>query len=137
MRREGSVFLAACAGGLLRRGKLNGRSLNGYTEEQNREERKGREVRLYSEPARYRNALKSDGLRVVTQNDAVSQSTEDYKYLLVEEDRTTLKSEGNTPADLVMALDFHPKSPALLSVGLYDGTVLVFDVRNKHKRAIY
>ena len=37
----------------------------------------------------------------------------------------------------VMALDFHPKSPALLAVGLYDGTVLVFDVRNKHKRPIY
>ena len=42
----------------------------------------------------------------------------------------------NTDAG-VMALDFHPKSPALLAVGLYDGTVLVFDVRNKHKRAIY
>lgn len=37
----------------------------------------------------------------------------------------------------VMSLDFHPSSPALLAVGLYDGTVLVFDIRNKHKRPIY
>lgn len=37
----------------------------------------------------------------------------------------------------VMCLDFHPKSPALLAVGLYDGTVLVYDIRNKHKRPIY
>jgi len=37
----------------------------------------------------------------------------------------------------VMTLDFHPKSAALLAVGLYDGTVLVFDVRNKHKKPIY
>jgi len=36
-----------------------------------------------------------------------------------------------------MCLDFHPKSPALLAVGLYDGTVLVYDIRNKHKRPIY
>jgi len=42
----------------------------------------------------------------------------------------------NTDAG-VMALDFHPKSAGLLAVGLYDGTVLVFDVRNKHKRPIY
>lgn len=37
----------------------------------------------------------------------------------------------------VMCLDFHPTSPALLAVGLYDGTVLVYDVRNKHKKPIY
>ena len=37
----------------------------------------------------------------------------------------------------VMSLDFHPQSPALLAVGLYDGTVLVYDIRNKHKRSIY
>jgi dynein intermediate chain 1 len=36
-----------------------------------------------------------------------------------------------------MCLDFHPQSPALLAVGLYDGTVLVYDVRNKHKKPIY
>lgn len=36
-----------------------------------------------------------------------------------------------------MCLDFHPTSPALLAVGLYDGTVLVYDVRNKHKKPIY
>ncbi|OMJ79680.1 hypothetical protein SteCoe_20245 [Stentor coeruleus] len=37
----------------------------------------------------------------------------------------------------VMCLDWHPQHPALLAVGLYDGTVLVFDVRAKHKKAIY
>jgi dynein intermediate chain 1 len=37
----------------------------------------------------------------------------------------------------VMCLDFHPESAALLAVGLYDGTVLVYDVRNKHKKPIY
>ena len=31
----------------------------------------------------------------------------------------------------VMCLNFHPQRPALLAVGLYDGTVLVYDVRNK------
>lgn len=36
-----------------------------------------------------------------------------------------------------MSLDFHPESAALLAVGLYDGTVLVYDIRNKHKKAIY
>mmetsp|Transcript_83863 Transcript_83863/g.125724 ORF Transcript_83863/g.125724 Transcript_83863/m.125724 type:complete len:142 (-) Transcript_83863:560-985(-) len=36
-----------------------------------------------------------------------------------------------------MCLDFHPKSPALICVGLYDGTVLVYDIRNKHKKPIY
>eukprot|EP00744_Colponema_vietnamica_P002264 GILI01003588.1.p1 GENE.GILI01003588.1~~GILI01003588.1.p1 ORF type:complete len:684 (+),score=215.38 GILI01003588.1:90-2141(+) len=37
----------------------------------------------------------------------------------------------------VMSLDFHPQHAALLAVGLYDGTVLVYDVRNKHNRPIY
>ena len=32
-----------------------------------------------------------------------------------------------------MCLDFHPKTPALLAVGLYDGTVLVYDIRNRSK----
>jgi len=37
----------------------------------------------------------------------------------------------------VMCLDFHPESAALLAVGLYDGTVLIYDIRNKHKKPIY
>jgi dynein intermediate chain 1, axonemal len=37
----------------------------------------------------------------------------------------------------VMSLDWHPQHPALLAVGCYDGTVLVFDVRAKHKKPIY
>lgn len=37
----------------------------------------------------------------------------------------------------VMCLDWHPQHPALLAVGLYDGTVMVFDVRAKHKKPIY
>ena len=37
----------------------------------------------------------------------------------------------------VMCLDFHPTSAALIAVGLYDGHVLVYDVRNKHKKPIY
>ena len=37
----------------------------------------------------------------------------------------------------VMCLDFHPSQASLLAVGLYDGTVLVYDIRNKHKRPIY
>lgn len=37
----------------------------------------------------------------------------------------------------VMSLDFHPLHPALLAVGLYDGVVLVYDVRNKNKQPIY
>lgn len=37
----------------------------------------------------------------------------------------------------VMCLDFHPKYPALLAVGLYDGTVMVFDIRNKSNKPIY
>ena len=39
--------------------------------------------------------------------------------------------------DAVMSLDFHPVSPALLAVGLYNGSVLVFDVRNKSPKPIY
>lgn len=38
----------------------------------------------------------------------------------------------------VMCLDFHPKYPALLSVGCYDGTVMVFDIRLKgNNKPIY
>lgn len=37
----------------------------------------------------------------------------------------------------VMCLDFHPQHPALIAVGCYDGTVMVFDVRNKVNRPIY
>jgi len=37
----------------------------------------------------------------------------------------------------VMSLDFHPNYAALLAVGLYDGKVLVYDIRNKHKKPIY
>ncbi|KXS13868.1 hypothetical protein M427DRAFT_45369 [Gonapodya prolifera JEL478] len=31
----------------------------------------------------------------------------------------------------VMCLDFHPQHPSLLAVGLYDGTVLVYDLQDK------
>ena len=37
----------------------------------------------------------------------------------------------------VMCLAFHPNSPALLAAGLYDGTVLVYDIRSKQKKPIY
>lgn len=37
----------------------------------------------------------------------------------------------------VMCLDFHPQHPSLLAVGCYDGTVMVYDVRNKGMRPIY
>eukprot|EP01038_Epipyxis_sp_PR26KG_P013040 gene13040-17476_t len=37
----------------------------------------------------------------------------------------------------VMCLDFHPHHQSLLAVGCYDGTVMVFDVRNKVNRPIY
>lgn len=38
----------------------------------------------------------------------------------------------------VMSLDFHPQYPALLAVGLYDGTVQVYDIRLKgNTRPIY
>jgi dynein intermediate chain 1 len=38
----------------------------------------------------------------------------------------------------VMCIDFHPLHPALLAVGLYDGTVQVFDIRLKgNNKPIY
>merc|ERR1711871_1376480 len=37
----------------------------------------------------------------------------------------------------VMCLDFHPQHYSLLAVGCYDGTVVVYDVRNKVNRPIY
>jgi dynein intermediate chain 1 len=37
----------------------------------------------------------------------------------------------------VMSLDFHPRHQSLLAVGCYDGTVMVFDVRNRVNRPIY
>jgi dynein intermediate chain 1 len=38
----------------------------------------------------------------------------------------------------VMCIDFHPEHPALLAVGLYDGTVMVFDIRLKgNNKPIY
>jgi dynein intermediate chain 1 len=37
----------------------------------------------------------------------------------------------------VMCLDFHTHHHSLLAVGCYDGTVMVFDVRNKVNRPIY
>lgn len=37
----------------------------------------------------------------------------------------------------VMCLDFHTQHHSLLAVGCYDGTVMVFDVRNKVNRPIY
>jgi len=37
----------------------------------------------------------------------------------------------------VMCLDFHPQHHSLLAVGCYDGTVMVYDVRNKINRPIY
>lgn len=42
----------------------------------------------------------------------------------------------NTDAG-VCSLDWHPSHPAVLAVGLYDGTVLVYDVRARTKKAIY
>jgi dynein intermediate chain 1 len=39
--------------------------------------------------------------------------------------------------DSVISLDFHPESPALLVVGLYNGIVLVYDIRNKDFKPIY
>jgi dynein intermediate chain 1 len=42
----------------------------------------------------------------------------------------------NTDAG-VCSLDWHPKHPAVLAVGLYDGTVLVYDVRAKMRKPIY
>ena len=37
----------------------------------------------------------------------------------------------------VMCLDFHPKHPSLLAVGCYDGTVLVYDIKNRSNTPIY
>jgi len=42
----------------------------------------------------------------------------------------------NTDAG-VCCLDWHPNHPAVLAVGLYDGTVLVYDVRARTKKPIY
>jgi len=42
----------------------------------------------------------------------------------------------NTDAG-VCSLDWHPQHPAVLAVGLYDGTVLVYDVRARTKKPIY
>jgi len=35
-----------------------------------------------------------------------------------------------------MCLDFHPKRPSLLAVGLYDGTCLIFDIKQKDSKPI-
>ena len=37
----------------------------------------------------------------------------------------------------VMCLDFHPQHSSLLAVGCYDGSILVFDIRDKVNRPIY
>lgn len=37
----------------------------------------------------------------------------------------------------VMCIDFHPQQPNLLAVGLYDGTVCVFDVKSKVDKPLY
>ena len=38
----------------------------------------------------------------------------------------------------VMCIDFHPTAPALIAVGCYDGTVMVFDIRLKsNNKPIY
>eukprot|EP00164_Ancoracysta_twista_P000985 GFYU01001289.1.p1 GENE.GFYU01001289.1~~GFYU01001289.1.p1 ORF type:complete len:672 (+),score=254.71 GFYU01001289.1:267-2282(+) len=37
----------------------------------------------------------------------------------------------------VMSLDFHPQHSSLLAVGLYDGTVMVYDIRTKANRPIF
>merc|ERR1719359_15243 len=42
----------------------------------------------------------------------------------------------NTDAG-VCCLDWHPLHPALLAIGLYDGQVVVYDVRTKNKKPIY
>ena len=39
--------------------------------------------------------------------------------------------------DAVMAIDFHPKFPALICVGLYDGIVEVYDIRDREKKPMY
>jgi len=50
---------------------------------------------------------------------------------------TTSPEYSYTCESRVMTLDFHPTQTSLLAVGLYDGTVLVYDIRNQHKRPIY
>ncbi len=37
----------------------------------------------------------------------------------------------------VMCLDIHPEHPYLVAAGLYDGTVLVYDLQENSKEAIY
>jgi dynein intermediate chain 1 len=37
----------------------------------------------------------------------------------------------------VMSLDFHPQHGSLLAVGLYDGTVMIFDICNKVNKPIF
>ncbi|KAF4679682.1 hypothetical protein FOZ60_014767 [Perkinsus olseni] len=37
----------------------------------------------------------------------------------------------------VCCLDWHPSHPAMLAIGLYDGTVLVHDVRSKGRKPLY
>ena len=37
----------------------------------------------------------------------------------------------------VMCLDFHPQNPSLLAVGCYDGTVSVYDIKNRKNKPIY
>lgn len=35
-----------------------------------------------------------------------------------------------------MCLDFHPKHPSLLAVGLYDGTCMIFDIKQKESKPL-
>ena len=42
-----------------------------------------------------------------------------------------------TTESAVMCLDFNPQHPNLLAVGLYDGTVLVFDIRMRSNKPIF
>jgi dynein intermediate chain 1 len=37
----------------------------------------------------------------------------------------------------VMCIDFHPKHPNMLAVGLYDGSVMVYNVQNQSDSPIY
>ena len=37
----------------------------------------------------------------------------------------------------VMCLDFHPQHPSLLAMGCYDGSVLVYDIKNRSNTPIY
>eukprot|EP00761_Pharyngomonas_kirbyi_P007077 gb/GECH01007086.1/.p1 GENE.gb/GECH01007086.1/~~gb/GECH01007086.1/.p1 ORF type:complete len:636 (+),score=169.87 gb/GECH01007086.1/:1-1908(+) len=37
----------------------------------------------------------------------------------------------------ILCGDFHPRHPSLIALGLYDGTVLVYDVRQKESEPIY